>query len=49
LCRRKFVERGFEGDAVFPAGFFEVLLAILEACGLPRFDDSACDGEVPVG
>jgi hypothetical protein len=34
---------------VFPAGFFEVLLAILEAGGLPRFDHSACDGQVAVG
>lgn len=43
------MKRNFQGNSFFAAGFFEVLLALLEAGGLPRFDDAAGDGEGAIG
>ena len=43
------MKRNFQGNSFFAAGFFEVLLALFEAGGLPRFDDAASDGEGAIG
>jgi hypothetical protein len=49
LILREFIERNFQWNPVLPASFFQVLLALFKAGGLPRFDDSSSQCEVAIG
>ena len=46
---REFAKGNFQGDAMFAAGFFEILLALFEAGRLPWFYDAPGDSEGAVG
>ena len=49
MSGREFAKGNFQGNAIFAAGFFEILLALFEAGRLPRFYDAPGDSKSAVG